>query len=409
MTYCTWRDIEGWNNRYMVSDSGRVWDKKHWKDVSVLKSGLKGNDYYYVNLSDDSTGKRKLVRVHRLMAEAFLPRTPEERETKNIVDHIDRDRFNNHISNLRWVCRKGNQRNTKRTRYNEAGVPLAEVIERKFGSVQPHLGNIYSRVNNGLCLEDALFEYEYKLETGEDYSKWLSYIEQKYECYGTKISMQELVEEKGLVEEDVVTKTRSGWTVEEIMSGHKWYDGKYSFVTTNSSCTGTWWPTKARCMSAMKIGDGIWDRAATDADGRLDILAAKKEVENLYKKEWVINGITYFDSFEGLCRKFNKDYSAVNTRRMRQGMTLEEALTTEPKRINYYILDGEIRLPSGETLTFVNEKVKPIHLMQKLNLSSRYFNGKNKQNREEIGCAVKALIETLNYFDADTSNLSVAL
>lgn len=159
----------------------------------------------------------------------------------------------------------------------------------------------------------------------------------------------------------------------------------------------------------MKIGDGIWDRAATDADGRVDIIAAKKEVENLFKKEWIVGGTTYFESFEGLCRKFNKDHSAITARMERQGMTLEEALTTEPKRINYYIMDGEMRLPNGETLTWCKEKVKPIHLIRRLNLPSRYFNGKNKRCREEIGCAVKALIETLNYFGADTSNLSVTL
>lgn len=61
--------------------------------------------YYYCNLING--GKRKLIRVHRLVAQSFLPKI----EGMDYVDHIDMDKLNNHVSNLRWVNRHANSRN----------------------------------------------------------------------------------------------------------------------------------------------------------------------------------------------------------------------------------------------------------------------------------------------------------
>lgn len=53
-------------------------------------------------------GKRKHVRVHRAVALAHMPNT----ENKPVIDHIDGDRQNNHITNLRWATYKENSMNT---------------------------------------------------------------------------------------------------------------------------------------------------------------------------------------------------------------------------------------------------------------------------------------------------------
>lgn len=49
-------------------------------------------------------------RVHRLVAKAFIPNP----EGKEMVDHIDGNRTNNHVSNLRWVTAEENSNNIHR-------------------------------------------------------------------------------------------------------------------------------------------------------------------------------------------------------------------------------------------------------------------------------------------------------
>lgn len=400
-----WKPVVGYEHRYLVSDCGTVWDRKHGREVSQVLSGPNKKRYKYVNLA--GTDKRKLVVVHRLVALAFVPKTED---SKNFVDHIDRNTENNHYTNLRWVCPKGNMRNTDKNRKTSKGELVVEVVERKYGEVQPHLANIYGKMKNNKSFEDAMFEYDYKRETGEEYSEWVSYIEQKYEAFGNKISMQELVEQYGHNKENIKSRLQQGWTLEEVMSGHRWYDGKYAFLSTHPNCSGKWWPTKARCLEEDGIGDGIWERGvATGKDGVVDLVGAKKQVEDLNKKEWVVGGRTFFETFEGLCRVFGKDSSAVETRMSRQGMSLEQALTREPIRIKWYRIDGNLILPNGEVVAYNKSKVKPIHLTTLLGVCRTYFNGRNKTARDTGTTASEALLSTLSYFGCDVSDLSAAV
>jgi hypothetical protein len=106
-----WKIIEGTNGRYSVSSAGQV--RANWADVprrtkinrvriekvAVLAAYLHTNGYWRINL-----GRKNRHYVHRLVATAFLPNP----ENKPFVDHIDGDRTNNHVSNLRWVSGKEN-------------------------------------------------------------------------------------------------------------------------------------------------------------------------------------------------------------------------------------------------------------------------------------------------------------
>lgn len=401
-----WKPVVGYEHRYLISDCGKVWDRKHDREVSQVLSGPNKKRYRYVNLQGDDG--RKLVVVHRLVALAFVPKTEDG---KDFVDHVDRDSENNHYTNLRWVCPKGNMRNTDKNRKTSTGELIVEVVERKYGEVQPHLANIYGKMRNySLSFEDAMFEYDYKRETGQGWAEWTDYIEQKYEAFGNKISMQEVVEQYGHNKEAVKHKLQTGWTLEEVMSGHKWYDGRHAFLSTHPDCSGKWWPSKARCMEDSGIGDGIWERAVTlSKNGLIDIVEAKKQFEDLNKKEWVVGGETYFETFVGLCRLFGKDHSAVSTRMERQGMTLEQALTEKPIRIKWYRLDGEMKIPNGKIMTFDRAKVKPIELTGLIAVNHGYFNCKNKAERDRYGVASQALLSTLSYFGCDVTNLSISV
>lgn len=95
------RAVSGYDN-YEISDHGRV---RNVKTGRILKYSIDSHGYRKVNLC--LNGKQKNQRIHRLLAQAFLDNPHEY----NCVDHIDRNRTNNHISNLRWVTYQMNNCN----------------------------------------------------------------------------------------------------------------------------------------------------------------------------------------------------------------------------------------------------------------------------------------------------------
>ena len=104
-----WRDVIGYEGRYQVSNTGKVMTlgtgKTH-KEKKLLKYSVSHNHYYIVALTKD--GKTKWFTVHRLVALAFIPNDDESREQ---LDHIDGDSFNNRADNLRWCTAKENCQN----------------------------------------------------------------------------------------------------------------------------------------------------------------------------------------------------------------------------------------------------------------------------------------------------------
>jgi len=95
--------IKNFEDTYAVSNLGNV---LNIKTGLILKSGFDSRGYYIVSLYKN--GKRTMKKIHRLVAEHFID-NPNNCEC---VDHIDRDRTNNSISNLRWCSYSENNRNS---------------------------------------------------------------------------------------------------------------------------------------------------------------------------------------------------------------------------------------------------------------------------------------------------------
>lgn len=90
-----WKDIEGYDGDYKISNLGRAFSLKRSKPFQ-LKNMVDSHGYLQVELFKN--GERKHFRVHRLVAIHFIP-NPENLE---FVNHIDHDKTNNSIENLEW-------------------------------------------------------------------------------------------------------------------------------------------------------------------------------------------------------------------------------------------------------------------------------------------------------------------
>ena len=105
-----WKFINGYEN-YKISDHGNV---KNNITNKMLKHRINNRGYNNVDLYN--IGKRTKP-IHRLVAEAFL----ENPDNKRCVDHIDRDKLNNHKSNLRYATNSENNMNKSRQSNNTSG------------------------------------------------------------------------------------------------------------------------------------------------------------------------------------------------------------------------------------------------------------------------------------------------
>jgi hypothetical protein len=108
-------DVPGYEGVYQVSDRGRVLSLerrvKNGDSIQsvrerIIKPILESNGYLYVHLSKD--GKVKMFLVSRLVALTFL----EREKDKPTVDHINRNRTDNRLENLRWASSTEQSRNT---------------------------------------------------------------------------------------------------------------------------------------------------------------------------------------------------------------------------------------------------------------------------------------------------------
>lgn len=97
------KDIEGYEERYAVTETGGIWSSR-------LNGFLKGQPdrkgYLCVSLFTKGNYKeREMAKIHRIVAEAFIP------NPKNLpqVNHKNGIKTDNHVKNLEWCTNKQNR------------------------------------------------------------------------------------------------------------------------------------------------------------------------------------------------------------------------------------------------------------------------------------------------------------
>ena len=115
--------MEEWKHAiesYEISNYGNC-RRKCFNGLYIEITGtIQNRGYKYFQLQ--RFGKRINYLFHHLVAEAFLG----ERPNNLVIDHIDRNKLNNHVSNLRYVTQKENMRNTDWYRHDILSSDLRE-------------------------------------------------------------------------------------------------------------------------------------------------------------------------------------------------------------------------------------------------------------------------------------------
>ena len=98
------KDIKDYEGLYQVSNFGNVLSLNYNRSgkPKLLKPHIEGGGYSFVHLCKD--GKRKMFKIHRLVAETFL----ENPDNLPQVNHKDEDKTNNRVDNLEWCDNKYN-------------------------------------------------------------------------------------------------------------------------------------------------------------------------------------------------------------------------------------------------------------------------------------------------------------
>ena len=138
----TWKSLSDYNGLIEVSDLGKV--RKVQGKAAMLKPRLDKGGYLYVHIRISKLGIDRMVKIHRLVAKAFIPNP----DNLPMVNHKDENKTNNCVSNLEWCTNKYN------LSYGTARQRIFETIERNGGyKVRPIIqkdseGNIIREWNS---------------------------------------------------------------------------------------------------------------------------------------------------------------------------------------------------------------------------------------------------------------------
>jgi len=150
----TFKVIEGYPN-YSIDMEGNVQNNK----TSRILTPYLFSGYLQVKLYN-TEGKRKHCNIHRLLAITFIP---NDDISKNVIDHIDRNRTNNNILNLRWCTHSENCKN--KDYYSHKKSENHHIYKYKYT-------NLYVvSITNTICIRKSFKTLEEAISFRDEYIK----------------------------------------------------------------------------------------------------------------------------------------------------------------------------------------------------------------------------------------------
>jgi len=128
-----WKSIKGFESYYEVSNFGniksitstklRTRNRPSTKKEKIFKQRLSKEGYCRTALTVKN--KVSYLQVHRIVAEAFIPNP----NNYPVVNHIDGNKLNNHVSNLEWTTSSLNQKHAYDTGLKKKKINLEQKLE----------------------------------------------------------------------------------------------------------------------------------------------------------------------------------------------------------------------------------------------------------------------------------------
>lgn len=349
--------------RYEVSSYGRVWDTNRGCFVAPVLSGEPA--YWYVNLTCVEGKKDRILRrVHNLMMKSFKP----EGEFKGAsVDHIDRNRYNNCLWNLRWASRKKQSQNRGVVLVTDEGFILRDrvIVIDKIPEI--HYGFFYTYYKDGITSYKELYRmYLAKEKYGAVWKR----------RHSSGIYLWEWCNKNNLNVLLSITRLNQGWTEEEVIQGYK-------ETTLNSGLEfeGVWFPNDKYFCTTYNIPERRFLRMERDGVSLRQII----DFDLLDRHRFEIDGVSR--TKQEHCDFFGVNLDAVNARCWKRGISFEESVKMKPERIVKYLVNGEVT------------RLK--HLYEMFDVNPKSANAYRSKDPS------RTVYDVLEHYGVDTSGLTI--
>lgn len=355
--------VEGCEKRYSISNYGRVFDRLGGCYVSQILTGKP--QYFYVNLQPKdekgvTTGKRLLRRVHNLMGKVFLPNNDT---SLNIVDHVDQNKYNNSLDNLRWVDRKGNARNTKTNNKILSGELVRDICKERGWNYSTVF---HTKNNQGMATwEETLSFYENKITFEEEIRRIKSDLDIDREVINHFL-------DKGFSLEDIKIKKLT------TPLYHKDFSSSVEVL-------GKWFPNRISLCNHYNINYNNLRQRLDNGEPLEEALFGDRSVEVIVQYRGKDYTYKQLEEIAKVSAKIIRDRVTV------KGWSVEEAVEKNKQREKYFIING-VQMTKKSFIDSLN-----------LGVNSKIFNA--KQKRKGL-----SMVETLTHvYNVDLSEYSIEL
>lgn len=186
-----WKDIKGYENKYQVSNLGNVRSLSYNNTNTIKNLVLQINHWGYYQVYLTKHNKRHTYLVAKLVADAFI----ENNTDNTIVTHIDENKLNNRVDNLKYISKY------KLTYKGKAYLNLKHLASDR--NLDYRL--IRKRIDDGWDLELAI-----KLKKQEGGKKPLL-----YDYYGKPKTLEQISKITGISKQLIQKRLQYHWNIYE--------------------------------------------------------------------------------------------------------------------------------------------------------------------------------------------------